>query len=463
MTMYVRVVGAPMTLTISSQDHEDDVLLDGTSPYAVLPLWAAQKPEFQALWADERVEVATNTAFTQIITEIPASELGTGAIPTTAYIEEIVDGEGHTVLRLVDGTVAPGIASNYLIVTNGTVGNAPSIAVGGTVDNDVSLVLSSKGNAGVKIGTGGGIVLEAWGPVSEAVNHFVMISGQAGDPVVLAVTGEQADTDILIYAAGEGRVFVNDAPVSNGIKTINALTPSNGVVTLGRSHTNTLVTINEDFPVTVVVPPNSTEWMRVGTTIEVARLGDGHVTVVGDTDVVVYGKDGTALAEQNSSAILRQIEPNVWLLTGDTREAIPSPVTFTNGFATPRDLAVDGPLQAFTYLADTAGWEPGQSVAFYDNTPGSNLVYYGPLSLQFAGGFGTAVGLNTVTTITGTTANDTSASWTLSAMVPEPVTLNLAPATATSPGNPGQIAATADYVYVCVATNTWRRAGLSSW
>jgi hypothetical protein len=38
-----------------------------------------------------------------------------------------------------------------------------------------------------------------------------------------------------------------------------------------------------------------------------------------------------------------------------------------------------------------------------------------------------------------------------------------APATASSTGVAGQVAYDTDYVYVCVATNTWKRAGLSTW
>jgi len=41
--------------------------------------------------------------------------------------------------------------------------------------------------------------------------------------------------------------------------------------------------------------------------------------------------------------------------------------------------------------------------------------------------------------------------------------LNTPPATATSPGNTGDIKFTADYIYVCVATNTWKRAAISTW
>ena len=37
------------------------------------------------------------------------------------------------------------------------------------------------------------------------------------------------------------------------------------------------------------------------------------------------------------------------------------------------------------------------------------------------------------------------------------------PATAGAAGNQGEIAWDADYIYVCVATNTWKRAALSTW
>lgn len=43
-------------------------------------------------------------------------------------------------------------------------------------------------------------------------------------------------------------------------------------------------------------------------------------------------------------------------------------------------------------------------------------------------------------------------------------TLNLVPvpASATSPGNAGQVAASATFLYICVATDTWRRVALSA-
>ena len=38
-----------------------------------------------------------------------------------------------------------------------------------------------------------------------------------------------------------------------------------------------------------------------------------------------------------------------------------------------------------------------------------------------------------------------------------------APASATSTGTTGQIATDVNYIYVCVATNTWKRVAIADW
>lgn len=37
------------------------------------------------------------------------------------------------------------------------------------------------------------------------------------------------------------------------------------------------------------------------------------------------------------------------------------------------------------------------------------------------------------------------------------------PAAANAPGKPGQVTTDANYIYVCVAANVWKRAALSAW
>jgi hypothetical protein len=41
--------------------------------------------------------------------------------------------------------------------------------------------------------------------------------------------------------------------------------------------------------------------------------------------------------------------------------------------------------------------------------------------------------------------------------------LNTAPTSSTDTGNLGEIRVTADYIYVCTATNTWVRSALTTW
>lgn len=41
--------------------------------------------------------------------------------------------------------------------------------------------------------------------------------------------------------------------------------------------------------------------------------------------------------------------------------------------------------------------------------------------------------------------------------------LNAVPPAANATGTTGQIRFTADYIYVCIATNVWKRSPLSTW
>lgn len=51
----------------------------------------------------------------------------------------------------------------------------------------------------------------------------------------------------------------------------------------------------------------------------------------------------------------------------------------------------------------------------------------------------------------------------LSPALTSPAKSGSVPATATSAGIAGQIAFDASFVYVCIATDSWKRAALSTW
>jgi hypothetical protein len=62
--------------------------------------------------------------------------------------------------------------------------------------------------------------------------------------------------------------------------------------------------------------------------------------------------------------------------------------------------------------------------------------------------------------------NDTDSSQWVDASPPlqqDRIATAAAPSTATSPGTAGEIRYDADYVYICVATNTWKRSELTTW
>lgn len=75
MTMYVRAL-QPVTVSFSNNGAEYH--LDQRAAYQVLPLWVAQLAGFDRLWSNHVVQVATDTAFSNVITSIPAGETGSG-------------------------------------------------------------------------------------------------------------------------------------------------------------------------------------------------------------------------------------------------------------------------------------------------------------------------------------------------------------------------------------------------
>jgi hypothetical protein len=81
-----------------------------------------------------------------------------------------------------------------------------------------------------------------------------------------------------------------------------------------------------------------------------------------------------------------------------------------------------------------------KNVGIFNNNPQYTLDVAGPVHSTGAGTFGGSV---TATTLIETTS--------------------YTPPTSSSAGTTGQIAWDSSYVYVCIATNTWKRAALSTW
>ena len=69
--------------------------------------------------------------------------------------------------------------------------------------------------------------------------------------------------------------------------------------------------------VTVTVPPNSSVAFAVGTVVEVARMGTGSVTIAQGAGVTIRTPLTLALRAQYSTATLRKIAADEWIIAGD--------------------------------------------------------------------------------------------------------------------------------------------------
>lgn len=79
-----------------------------------------------------------------------------------------------------------------------------------------------------------------------------------------------------------------------------------------------IVTLTNDSPITLTVPPNSSVAFPVGANITIIALGAGQVTVAAGSGVTIRsaGSD-LKLTEQYSTATLIKIATDTWLLVGD--------------------------------------------------------------------------------------------------------------------------------------------------
>lgn len=133
-------------------------------------------------------------------------------------------------------------------------------------------------------------------------------------------------------------------------------------------------------------------------------------------------------------------------------------VTITTGNILVRTDAVNGSFQANLFTVDATG----AFVRYCCELPSGESVEF---DLE-AGGNVTLDVLIDQTALTKSplpAVQAALAAMFTAARLAAQIDATTAPATATSPGAVGQIAKDANYIYICVAINTWKRAALSTW
>ena len=202
-------------------------------------------------------------------------------------------------------------------------------------------------------------------------------------------------------------------PVSKGGSGSDSLTIN--TVLLGNG-TGALQTIGPGTS-GYVLTSNGSTWIS-------AAAAGGDVTLDGAetlTNKTISGSDNTLTDIGPSSLSATGTPDSTTFLRGDGAWAAAggqAPHLFS-GYGVSRNRAVGYGPQAFGYILDHEPWAEGQLVTFSDQTSGSDLVYFGRLFIQFAGGFGWAMNLAQILSVTGTTHDDTSSGWLMS-FVAEP-------------------------------------------
>jgi hypothetical protein len=364
MTMYVRTL-VPITVSVGDQDRDDDFLLDSRTPFKVLPLWVAQRESFQRLWDAGKVQVATDSAFSNIITSIPAIE--------------IVTGGSVDAIRIASAANTPA-----MITSTGTGSNIQLNASSSTVD-----ILDSAGKPGIvmyseasaparlvftsEIGPYSAAYVKAIRTNGSTVANLVFFTDGVGSKIILTnrdasatsftiqadSTSSNPNININLLPKGTGTVQVNGVPVvtttgtqSMSNKTLVTPTITNPTITGATANTYTSTVATGTAPFTVA------------STTQVANLNAERVTGL----TTGYGAQASSLAVRDSSANIT------------ARGFIPSFTTTATAAGTTTLSIASNPIQQFTgtttqtVVLPTTGVVAGQHYTIINSSTGAVTV-----------------------------------------------------------------------------------------
>lgn len=257
-------------------------------------------------------EVTMNSgilAFERAITESAEIECVDGLNSVTAE-----DAREHIHLRLIDGS--PGTSAAFivelpavkrqLVVTNSTAYDATLVCDGASTGAE-ELTISAGATRALYCDATQvlGMTAEAVGVVFTALGDTpASYTGQGGKLLVVS----DAEDSVEFTAPGA-------VPLA-----INAQTGTS--YTLALSDAGTLVTLDNGSAITLTVPDEGSVNFAVGTSILLAQIGAGQVTVEeGATGVTVHTPETLKLRKQFAQATLVKIGADEWLLEGNLEAA----------------------------------------------------------------------------------------------------------------------------------------------
>ena len=113
--------------------------------------------------------------------------------------------------------------------------------------------------------------------------------------------------------------------------------------------TKTIVTFNNSQPVIFTIPNETIQYLPIGTTIELIRLGTGIVNITGGSNITVNSSVGWTLRGVYSKATVSKINNNTWIVSGDlSLSPTPTPTTTPTHTPTPTTTPTNTPTPTTT-------------------------------------------------------------------------------------------------------------------
>lgn len=137
---------------------------------------------------------------------------------------------------------------------------------------------------------------------------------QAGDTLGAAI--HTSGPNVVLGRTTSGAGGHEEVPFSTlSLVTINAQTGT--TYTLVLADAAKMVTLSNAAAITTTVPPNSSVAFPVGTSIDLAQIGAGQVTVAQGSGVTVNATPGLKFRAQYAGATIVKTGTDAWLLFGD--------------------------------------------------------------------------------------------------------------------------------------------------
>ncbi len=432
----------------------------------------------------------TTGTVTILNTGVTSITAGTGLTATSSNGNITISVSGYANGELVAGVTNVGISSNTL-----TVSNTPVVSTGVmTVDLPTTGITAGQYIAPT-------VTVDEFGRVTSIANTLssgtvTSVGFVAGTGITLSGTNPIINSGNITINNG-GVTVLNSGPGiqlsgRTGEITVSATNPNPGTVSSIAVTSNTLTitggpvtstgTINIELPESDTMTGNFTAGNLTSSS---ALRVLGNATIVGNMFAnSIAPISGNLLISANANIsgnllLTGNLVPNSGSLVASGNVSVTGNLTSAGNLIASSNVSVTGNLSANNITSTrnlTVGNTAQGNLTTYNLFAGNTVTIAntGYLLMNTLSDNSKFIGFQAPSTISGSyilwqlpnsdgSANSflsTNGSGSMSFRQPAS---SVAPSTTTSTGIAGQVAYDSGFVYVCIATNTWRRAALTTW